>query len=388
MAIIMQRQQKCEWLEHSLAPHKDNKARDMDIYLVGGAVRDQLLKRSVHEKDWVVVGAHPEQLLSEGYRQVGKDFPVFLHPKNHEEYALARTERKTGPGYTGFTCHAAPDVSLEDDLKRRDLTLNAMAMDQDGSITDPFGGQKDITAKQLRHVSAAFSEDPVRVIRVARFAAQLPDFTVHPDTMALMQDMVKAGETKHLTPERLWKECDKAMHAQAPWRFFEVLKETGLLTELIGGLKISWETLKKASKISDDATIRFACTWHLGSIEAVTMLCKAWRLPKRYAALAILLTAHLKDLQKPPTAKGALATLQQCDAFRRPERFMDLLTAARACTTKARHDIERFWQQALVSCEKVDMSAIEEAPNDQSIKLTVQRARVKQLSDFLKTYKE
>ena len=355
----------------------------MNIYLVGGAVRDQLLGRAVHERDWVVVGAHPEELLAQGYRQVGKDFPVFLHPESHEEYALARTERKTGPGYKGFSCYAAADVTLEDDLRRRDLTINAMAMADDGNIVDPFGGQQDLKQRQLRHVSAAFGEDPVRVVRAARFAAQLPDFQVHPETMTLMQNMVKTGETKHLLPERLWKECDKAMHAKAPWRFFEVLNDVGLLTELASGIEMAWHDLQTACATSDKATIRFACAWHHGTPDTVKTLCQAWRAPKRYAALAILLSAHRNDLQNIPKAKGALATLQQCDAFRRPKRFADLLTAANACNKKPAHNIKTFWLDALSSCEKVDMQTIEQAPTDQSIKQAVQQARLAQLTLFL-----
>ncbi|MGL5697276.1 MAG: multifunctional CCA addition/repair protein, partial [Plesiomonas shigelloides] len=206
----------------------------MQTYLVGGAVRDQLLGLNVTERDWVVVGATPEQLLAQGYQQVGRDFPVFLHPRTHEEYALARTERKQGQGYTGFVCHAAPDVTLEQDLLRRDLTINAIAQAEDGSLTDPYGGQQDLRDRWLRHVSPAFSEDPLRVLRVARFAARFAHlgFRVAPETLALMQQISTSGELTHLTAERVWKETEKALNSAAPDVYFAVLRACGALTVL------------------------------------------------------------------------------------------------------------------------------------------------------------
>ena len=206
----------------------------MQIYLVGGAVRDKLLKRPFHERDWVVVGATPEAMLSLGYRQVGKDFPVFLHPESHEEYALARTERKMAPGYYGFNVHATPDVTLEEDLLRRDLTINAMAEQHDGTLVDPFNGQQDIKDRVLRHVSPAFSEDPVRILRLARFAARFAHlgFTIAEETMMLMREMVESGEVDALVAERVWAELDKALGEQSPSRFFEVLRECGALARL------------------------------------------------------------------------------------------------------------------------------------------------------------
>jgi tRNA nucleotidyltransferase (CCA-adding enzyme) len=206
----------------------------MNIYLVGGAVRDSLLGRSVKDRDWVVVGATPQQLLSLGYQAVGKDFPVFLHPKTHEEYALARTERKIGTGYHGFSCDAAPHISLEQDLARRDLTINAMAQDQHGQLIDPYGGQADLNARLLRHVSEAFSEDPLRVLRVARFAARYAGlgFTVAPETLTLMQHMVNAGELNHLTVERVWQETDKALNENYPDVYIQVLRDCGALKVL------------------------------------------------------------------------------------------------------------------------------------------------------------
>lgn len=200
----------------------------MDVYLVGGAIRDALLGLKVCERDWVVVGATADDLLREGYRQVGRDFPVFLHPETREEYALARTERKTGSGHTGFDVHAGPEVTLHEDLLRRDLTVNAMAQDLTGNLIDPFDGRQDLADRCLRHVSDAFREDPLRVFRVARFAAQLQDFTVHPDTIAFMTAM--AGELSELAPERVWREFNKALVGSAPARFVEVLEDARCLT--------------------------------------------------------------------------------------------------------------------------------------------------------------
>ncbi|HHJ80914.1 MAG TPA: multifunctional CCA addition/repair protein, partial [Candidatus Tenderia electrophaga] len=206
----------------------------MQIYQVGGAVRDKLLGLPVKDHDWVVVGATPDEMRQQGYRQVGKDFPVFLHPQTHEEYALARTERKTGPGYTGFTFHAAVDVSLEEDLIRRDLTINAIAMAEDGSITDPFNGQRDLQQKVLRHVSPAFSEDPVRILRIARFYARFAPlgFTIADETLSLMQTMVSHGEVDTLVAERVWQESQRALGEQQPRAFFETLRHCGALARI------------------------------------------------------------------------------------------------------------------------------------------------------------
>ena len=197
----------------------------MEIFLVGGAVRDALLGLPVKDRDWVVTGSTPETMLAAGYEQVGRDFPVFLHPQTHEEYALARTERKAGQGYTGFVCHAAPDVTLEQDLLRRDLTINAIAQSADGHYIDPWDGQNDIARRILRHVSPAFNEDPLRVLRVARFAARFADFTVADETMALMRQMVDDGEVDHLVAERVWQELARGLMEERPSRMFEVLRD-------------------------------------------------------------------------------------------------------------------------------------------------------------------
>ena len=207
----------------------------MKIYLVGGAVRDKLLNYPSTENDWVVVGGSPQQMLDQGYQPVGQDFPVFIDPKSGEEYALARTERKSGHGYQGFTFHTDPDISLDEDLVRRDLTINAMAEGADGSIIDPYGGQRDLNAKILRHVSEAFTEDPLRVLRVARFAARYHHlgFTVAPETMALMQQLADSGELSHLVAERLWKETERALGERSPDIYIQVLRDCGALAKLL-----------------------------------------------------------------------------------------------------------------------------------------------------------
>lgn len=255
----------------------------MDVYLVGGAVRDQLLGISVHDKDWVVVGSSPEQMLSQGFQTVGKDFPVFLHPKTHEEYALARTERKSGHGYTGFECHFSPDVTIEDDLLRRDLTINAMAQHEDGTIIDPYDGQQDLQNKLLRHVSDAFVEDPLRVLRVARFAAKLAPlgFTVADETLELMSKIAQSGELSHLTAERVWQEWHKSLTTERPDVFLEVLRQCGALKVVLPELDVlfgipqpaQWHpeidtgihtlmVARQAADLSKDPVIRFAAQVH------------------------------------------------------------------------------------------------------------------------------
>jgi len=213
----------------------------MKTYVVGGAVRDALLGLAVQDHDHVVVGATPQQMIGKGFTPVGKDFPVFLHPLTHEEYALARTERKTAPGYKGFHFHAAPDVTLEQDLVRRDLTINAMAQDEDGRIIDPFGGQRDLQQRVFRHVSAAFAEDPVRILRVARFAARFTDFSVAPETNALMRHMVDAGEVDALVPERVWQELARGLMEARPSRMFAVLRGCGALARILPELDALWD---------------------------------------------------------------------------------------------------------------------------------------------------
>ncbi len=344
----------------------------MHTYLVGGAVRDELLGYPHQEKDWVVVGATPDEMLAAGYRQVGKDFPVFLHPETGEEYALARTERKTSPGYKGFAVHATPDVSLEEDLLRRDLTINALAKDESGNIIDPFNGLVDLNDRVLRHVSPAFSEDPVRILRVARFSARYDHlgFTVADETMQLMKTMVDNGEVDALVPERVWQEMHKALTERTPSRFIEVLRECEALERILPELDVLFGVpqpeehhpeidtgihtllvLQQACKLSDDAEVRFAALMHdlgKGTTPAsewpqhieheargaaiVLEVCKRLRIPNEYRDLAECtaryhLHYHRALELKPSTV---VKTLERLDAFRKPERFEKFLLASEA----------------------------------------------------------
>jgi tRNA nucleotidyltransferase (CCA-adding enzyme) len=306
----------------------------MDVYLVGGAVRDELLGRPVRERDWVVVGASPEEMLNLGYRQVGRDFPVFLHPETSEEYALARTERKTGPGHKGFECHAGPDVTLEQDLERRDLTVNAMARASDGSLVDPFGGRADLEAKVLRHVSAAFSEDPLRVFRVARFAAQLDDFTVAEETRALMAELAESGALAELSAERVWQELVKALGSKAPLRFFTVLRSVGGLSTWFAELA---EVEIAFPDDIHDALGRFAALgWNLVP-EAVDALCERLRAPRRYRRAMGHIASHGAVLGGWESADpGALcAALKSVGAFKKADDHELPIRAAAACAGRS-----------------------------------------------------
>jgi tRNA nucleotidyltransferase (CCA-adding enzyme) len=298
----------------------------MKIYLVGGAIRDALLGRPVKERDWVVVGAIPDELLQLGFKPVGKDFPVFLHPKTHEEYALARTERKVSKGYSGFTFHAAPDVSLEEDLLRRDLTINAMAQDENGHIIDPYDGQKDLKAKSLHHVSDAFAEDPVRILRLARFSAKLPDFNTHPNTLKLMKKMVSIGEVDALVPERVWQELVRALGEVASWRFFEILEDANALSILFPEIKSSPQSLKRLMKISSKTKsplLRFAALTSPLKIEQIAALCQRYRVPQSYKDLSLLVAREYPHYMKLDiqSASAILKYLNALDAIRRPSRF-------------------------------------------------------------------
>jgi tRNA nucleotidyltransferase (CCA-adding enzyme) len=336
--------------------------QSMKVYLVGGAVRDRLLGLEGADRDYVVVGATPEQMAALGFKPVGADFPVFLHPETKEEYALARTERKSGHGYKGFTFYCAPDVTLEDDLRRRDLTINAMAEDEAGNLIDPFGGAADLKAGVLRHVSAAFAEDPLRVLRVARFAARLADrgFRVADETNALMRAIAASGELDHLVAERVWQELERALGEPAPACFFEVLRECGALKVLFPEIEALFGVpqppehhpeidtgvhtllvLTAAARLSGDARVRFAALTHdLGKgttppaewpkhigheergVELVKGLCRRLRAPNDYRDLAVLTAryhfhCHRIEELRPGTV---LETLEALDAFRKPER--------------------------------------------------------------------
>jgi len=341
----------------------------MEMYLVGGCVRDQLLGLTIKDRDWVVVGSSPEQMMAQGYQPVGKDFPVFLHPKTHEEYALARTERKTAPGYRGFVVHAEPDVTLEQDLARRDLTINAIAQTKDGTLIDPFNGQADLNNKILRHVSPAFSEDPVRVLRLARFAARF-NFSVADETKALIRDMIAAGELEHLVPERVWQELEKALKTEQPSIFFTTLRQVDALAtlfpevdRLFGVPQVpKWHpevdtgvhvmmVIDQAARLSDDVAVRFAALCHdLGkgttpadvlpqhigheqrSIGLTDALCKRLRVPSEIQYLAKKVAEfhthiHLLHELRP---NSILKVFEAFDAFRKPERIEQFLLACEA----------------------------------------------------------
>jgi tRNA nucleotidyltransferase (CCA-adding enzyme) len=339
----------------------------MKIYSVGGAVRDELLGLAVKDRDHVVVGATPEQMVKMGYRPVGKDFPVFLHPKTHEEYALARTERKTGKGYKGFQVHSSPEVTLEEDLARRDLTINAIARDDAGSLTDPFNGQSDIEQKVLRHVSAAFIEDPVRILRVARFAARFTEFTVAPETMELMKWMVGNGEVDALVSERVWQELAKGLMEAKPSRMFEVLRESGALKKILPELDRLWGVpqpaqyhpeidtgvhvmmvIDYAASRNYSLAVRFAALTHdLGkgttpkdilprhigheerSVSLLKDVCQRLRVPNECRELAHIVAkyhgkVHVADQMRPATL---VQFLYDTDAIRQPQRFREFLQA-------------------------------------------------------------
>ncbi len=310
----------------------------MQVYLVGGAVRDTLLGREVKERDYVVVGATPEQLIEQGYQQVGKDFPVFLHPHSKEEYALARTERKQGQGYTGFICDFAPDVTLEQDLMRRDLTVNAIAQAQDGSLVDPFSGQQDLENRVLRHVSEAFSEDPLRILRVARFAARYHylGFTIAPETKTLLINMVKAGELATLTAERIWLECEKSLSDGAFAEFLNTLANIGGLHVVSNELESKccdelYRTLQarfayaNEQQINDTALLFSQVTLALSSDEIKTIATNI-RLPNEVRDLALFSQAHQQVLRaEKPTSEAIFSCFNQLDLWRRPERFEQVL---------------------------------------------------------------
>jgi len=325
----------------------------MQIYLVGGAVRDALLARehgipapAEADRDWVVVGATPEAMLAEGYQPVGRDFPVFLHPQTREEYALARTERKTAPGYHGFAFHASPEVTLEQDLARRDLTLNAMAVaaedathPESAPLIDPWGGLADLRARTLRHVTEAFAEDPVRILRLARFRARWPGFGVAPETLALMQAMVEHGEVDHLVAERSWQEIARGLMERRPAALLETLRECGalprLLPEALRGQadRLPSELPGEAANhaLFQGASLAVRWAWLVAGLDAAAAqaLAEHWRVPKALQDLAALVQRERADWPAPAAldAAGALQRLARCDAWRKPARFEELMQA-------------------------------------------------------------
>ena len=403
----------------------------MKACVVGGAVRDGLLGEPVNDRDWVVTGASPQDMLDAGYLPVGKDFPVFLHPQTHEEYALARTERKTGPGYRGFEVHAAPDVTLEDDLRRRDLTINAIAQQEDGTLIDPYHGQRDLQAKVLRHVSEAFAEDPVRILRLARFAARWPDVTVAPETTALMQQMVAAGEVDALVAERVWQELSRGLMERAPARMFEVLRSVGALARLVPEVDALFGVpqppqhhpeidtgvhtlmvLGRCAATAQPLPVRYACLVHdlgKGTTPAdvlprhigheqrgeglIRQVNERLRVPVDCGELALLTAREHTNVHASEKLKGAaiMRLLERCDAFRRPERFLQMLAACE-CDATGRLGLEdRPYPQrtrlaaALKTAQDVDAraasaQAIERGLKGPAIADAIRQARVKALA--------
>jgi len=395
----------------------------MQIYCVGGAVRDELLGLPVQDRDWVVVGATPEEMLLEGFRPVGRDFPVFLHPQTHEEYALARTERKTAPGYAGFVFHAAPGVTLEEDLARRDLTINAMARGNDGLLIDPHRGRADLARKILRHVSPAFAEDPVRILRIARFAARFADFSIAPETLDLMRRMVANGEVDALVAERVWQELARGLMEAVPSRMFATLKECGALTRLLPELERLWGVPQRAdyhpevdtgvhvmmvidmaARLKLSLPARFAALTHdlgkaetpveilpchigheLKSASLLEPLCERLRVPTECRDVARLVARFHGDMHKVDQLRPEtrLKILERCDALRRPARFEEVLGA---CEADYRGRLGReekayaaasLWRKALAAVQAVDAGAIAraaETPAD--IPVRIHEARV------------
>ena len=374
----------------------------MKAWKVGGVVRDALLGRPVNDirdVDWVVTGATPEAMRAAGYLPVGRDFPVFLHPVTKQEYALARTERKTAPGYHGFVFHTAADVTLEDDLARRDLTINAMAQDESGTVIDPYGGQHDLQARVLRHVSPAFAEDPVRILRVARFAARLVDFQVAPETQALMCGMVNAGEVDALVAERVWQELSRGLMEAQPSRMFDVLHNCGALARLLPEIDAEWpvaaEPASRLRSAIDIAArrcmplpVRFAVLTHrLGEAPrpapagatstALASLCGRWRVPTDCRELAEALVrerdAVASSVEK--DASGLVSLLDRSDAWRRPERFEQLLGACE-CVAQAATGVNSRLHgaqtdrllQALALAAAVDVGTVAACATEQGLR--------------------
>lgn len=395
----------------------------MKIYKVGGSVRDMIMERPIHDTDYVVVGSNTEEMISLGYTPVGKEFPVFLHPKTKEEYALARTERKVAPGYKGFIVHSDPSVTLEEDLSRRDLTINAMAMDADGNIIDPFNGQKDITHKIFRHVSDAFREDPVRILRVARFSARYTDFSVAPETMALMKEMVQSGEVDALIPERIWKELSVGLMEEKPSRMIDLLHECGALARIFPEIEALWNVpqpekfhpeiytdrhtmlaLDYAAKQNYPLPVRFGVLLHdLGKgttppnqwphhraheergAVIVDKVCRRLHISNFYRETAVMIAREhgmiRRSIELP--SKLAVMVLERCDAFRRPERFKHVIDATE-CDLRGRGYGEKstesipypqrdYWLTILNAVRKVNAGAIIQALGDEAYEIDLQR---------------
>lgn len=362
----------------------------LDVYVVGGAVRDDLLGLPAGDRDWVVVGATPEAMAARGFIPVGGDFPVFLHPQTKEEYALARTERKSGRGYKGFTFYTGADVTLEQDLTRRDLTVNAIARSLDGRLIDPLDGQADVRAKVLRHVGDAFVEDPVRLLRLARFAARFHDFSIAPETMALARRLVEEGEVDALVPERVWREVAKGLDAARPGRMFEVLRDSGALPRVMPGLVFN-----------DDIARYLACAVQRGLSLAArfALLCVASAEPEpigrhvrapseciEYARLLPQVVAALRvgtdagEMEPSQAAQAWLDLIERCDGLRKPDRFLGLIEAAQ-CVLEGVD--AQAWSRRLQVVRGIDAGAIAKAckGGPEQIKTALKEARLKALAE-------
>lgn len=366
----------------------------MKIYSVGGAVRDELLGLPVTDRDYVVVGATPEEMVKLGFKPVGKDFPVFLHPETHEEYALARTERKIARGYHGFEFRTAPDTTLEEDLQRRDLTINAMAKDQDGAMIDPFNGAVDLRTGVLRHVSPAFAEDPVRILRVARFAARY-GFAIAPETLALMRRMVTAGEADALVAERVWQEFARGLMEEKPSRMFDVLRACGALARVAleidalleggGAGAVALAALDAVAHAGESLEVRFAALARPLDPLALEALAGRLKAPAACRDLALLAARHANTIVDASQLDAAalLELLDATDAWRKPERFAELITAALAAepgTEGVRERLERARQAAAA----VDAGAIAKAaPRPGEIRSGVRAARLEAIRKVL-----
>lgn len=405
----------------------------MKIYLVGGAVRDDLLGLPVKDRDWVVVGATAEELQQQGFQQVGRDFPVFLHPKTHEEYALARTERKKGKGYTGFEVHAAPDVTLEEDLLRRDLTINAMAMDENHQLIDPFGGAQDLKNGILRHVSDAFAEDPVRILRIARFAARY-DFQVASETMMLMKNMVQQGETDALVAERVWQEISTGLMEKNPARMLMVLKECGALAVILPEIDALFGVpqredyhpeidtgkhillaLQKAAEHDFSLPERYAVLCHdVGKaltpqeilprhrnheqrgVELVRQINRRLRVPKACAQLASIVVAYhgiFHQIQQ-LRASTIVDILHRTDAFRRSERFLSAVkTGIADAQGRLGFESQEYpqyacWQQCLQACQRLDIKQMAQETDAFRLPETIRNARIQLIKQIKQTWSD
>lgn len=363
----------------------------MKIYLVGGAVRDKLLGLPVKEQDYVVVGATVADMLRLGYQQVGKEFPVFLHPKTRDEYALARMERKTNPGYTGFSFDTSPSVTLEEDLLRRDLTINAMAETDEGEIIDPYGGKEDLKKKLLRHVSPAFCEDPVRILRIGRFFAryQYLGFTIAPETITLMQTMVQSGEVDALVAERVWKELERALGEKNPEAFFTALDRCGALAILFPDVgKNDLHALINAAALTEKPIVRFAALLSALPEKPVKILCDRYRIPNAYRELAVLSVRYSMSALRANSlaADELLGLFHALDIFRREERFQDFLSVCQAIAHTKKQVFPQDWLLGCAQAVKAYdvQELIKQGLTDQALAAALKEKRREKIAEWIK----